>query len=131
MYSSYLDWAKWYLKGAVHINDVLQSVIKSIGLLKTAKLDQMPTLFVDGKYEYTPQDLKQWDAKGAGTTFQKYYSTYTDIASKFGLDPAQKPEVFDIELTRKILGYQPTYSFLNLFQELKEFGKKGPLPSQY
>lgn len=131
VYTSYLDWAKWYWKGAVHINDVLQSVIKSIDLLKTGKLDQMPALFVDGKYEYTPQDLEQWDAKGAGTTFQKYYSAYIAVAMKFGLDPAQKPEVFDIEPTRKILGYQPTYSFLDLLNELNEFGEKGPQPPQY
>jgi len=131
VYSSYFDWAKWYWKGAVHINDVLQSVIKSIDLLKTGKLELMPTLFIDGKYEYTPQDIEQWDANGAGTTFQKYYSTYTDIALKFGLDPALKPEVFDIEPTRKILGYQPTYSFLDLLHELKEFGEKGPQPPQY
>jgi len=131
VYSTYLDWAKWYWKGAVHINDVLQAVIKSIDLLKTGKLEQMPTLFVDGKYEYTPDDLEQWDAEGAGTSFQKYYSTYTDIALKFGLDPAQKPETFDNEPTRKVLGYQPTYSFLNLLQELKESGEKGPLPPQY
>ena len=131
VYRSYLDWAKWYWKGAVHINDVLQSVIKSIDLLKTGNLDQMPVLFVDGKYEYTPQDIEHWNAKDAGATFQKYYSAYTDVAMKFGLDPAQKPEVFDIEPTHKILGYEPTYSFLNLLQELKEFVEKGPLPPQY
>lgn len=131
VYSSYLDWAKWYWKGAVHIDDVLQAVIKSIDLQKTDNPDQFPTLFVDGKYEYTPKDLEQWDVKGAGTSFQKYYSTYTDIALKFGLDPAQKPEVFDIEPARKILGYEPTYSFLNLLQELKIFGEKGPLLPQY
>jgi nucleoside-diphosphate-sugar epimerase len=131
VYPSFLEWVKWYWKGAVHINDVLQAVIKSINLLKTGGLDQMPTLFVDGKYEYTPQDLEHWDAEGVGTTFQKYYSTYSDIALKFGLNPAQKPEVFNIEPTRTILGYQPTYSFLNLLQELKEFGEKGPLPPQY
>ena len=130
VYASFFDWAKWYWKGAVHINDVLQSVMKSIDLLKTCKLDHMPTLFVDGKYEYTPRDLEDWDAKGAGTSFQKYYSTYTDIAHKFGLDPAQKPEVFDIEPTRKIIGYEPAYSFMNLLQELKEFGEKSPLPPQ-
>jgi UDP-glucose 4-epimerase len=131
VYASYLDWAKWYWKGAVHINDVLQSVIKSIDLLKLGKLDQMPTLFVDGKYEYTSNDLEQWDKKGAGTSFQKYYSTYTEIAQIFGLDPAQKPEVFDIEPTRKILGYEPAYSFMNLLQELKENCGNNPQPPQF
>jgi nucleoside-diphosphate-sugar epimerase len=131
VYSSYVEWAKWYWKGAVHINDVLQAVIKSIDLLKTDSLDQMPALFVDGKYEYTPNDLEHWDAKGPGTSFQKYYSAYTDLALKFNLDPTQKPEVFDIEPTRMALNYEPTFSFMDLLQELKEFGEKGPHPPQF
>jgi nucleoside-diphosphate-sugar epimerase len=128
VYASFADFAKWYWKGAVHINDVAQAVIKSIDLLATGVLESNLTLFVDGKYEYTPHDLQNWDADGIGTTFDKVYAPYADVAARFGLDPAQKPEVFDTEPTRKWLGYEPTYSPLNLLQELNVFGIDGPPP---
>ncbi len=33
VYKSYIEWVKWYWKGAVHINDVAQAVILGIDLL--------------------------------------------------------------------------------------------------
>jgi nucleoside-diphosphate-sugar epimerase len=125
-YSSYLDWAKWYWKGAVHIRDVAQAVLKSIDLLAEKNLGENPVLYVDGKYEYTPQDLENWDAEGPGSSFRKYYAQYEELAQKYGLDPTLEPEVFDIEPTRQWLGYEPTYSFMNLLEELAEYGEKGP-----
>jgi nucleoside-diphosphate-sugar epimerase len=131
IYKSYLDWAKWYWKGAVHINDVLQATLKAIDYLKGNSLLQTPTLFIDGKYEYSSEDLEHWDVNGAGTTFNKYYAAYADIVAKYGLDPAQKPETFDIAPAKKLLGYQPTYSFMNLLLDLKTFAEKGPLPPNF
>jgi nucleoside-diphosphate-sugar epimerase len=128
VYASFADFAKWYWKGAVHINDVAQAVIKSIDLLADGVLESNLTLFVDGKYEYTPHDLQNWDANGTGTTFHKVYAPYADVADRFGLDPAQKPEVFDTGPTRKWLGYEPTYSPMNLLQELNVYGIDGPPP---
>jgi UDP-glucose 4-epimerase len=125
-YDSFLDWAKWYWKGAVHIRDVAQSVMKSIDVLAEKNLGENPVLYVDGKYEYTPQDLENWDAGGPGSSFRKYYAQYEELAKRYGLDPASEPEVFDIEPTRQWLGYEPTYSFLNLLEELAEYGEKGP-----
>ncbi|MBI9045133.1 MAG: NAD(P)-dependent oxidoreductase [Anaerolineaceae bacterium] len=126
VYPSFAEFAKWYWKGAVHIVDVVQSVIKSLDLLAKGKLESCLTLFVDGKYEYTPHDLQNWDADGAGSTFQKIYAPFSETASRFELDKTQKPDVFDIEPTRKWLGYEPTYSPLNLLQDLEAYGEKGP-----
>ncbi len=126
IYSSFVEWAQWYWKGAVHINDVLQAVNKSIDVLKANTIAEMPVLFVDGKYEYTDEDLRNWDEKGNGTTFNQYYASYLAVAKKYELDPTLKPTVFDIKQTRYVLGYEPTYSFLNLLQELERFGAAGP-----
>ncbi len=126
IYSSFAEWAQWYWKGAVHIDDVLRSVMKGIRLLQLHTFHEMPVLYVDGKYEYTDDDLRNWDEKGSGTTFNKYYASYVPVAKKYELDPALKPTVFDIKPTCQILGYEPTYSFLDLLQELEHFGAEGP-----
>ena len=125
-YQSFDGFAQWYLKGAVHILDVLQAVTKSVALLKRESLAEVPVMYVDGAYEYTPDDLANWDAQGPGSTFRKYYGEYEDLAQQYNLDVAAKPDVFDIANTREILGYQPSYSFKDLLADLAEYGPKGP-----
>ena len=126
IYTSYVEWAKWFWGGAVHINDVTQGVMQSIDLLKRQTLDENPVLTLDGAYDYTDADLAHWDAEGAGSTFRRYYPDYYDMVVNYGLDPAQKPTKLDISATQHWLGYNPTYSLRNLLQELAQYGEAGP-----
>ena len=129
VYDTFLDWAKWFSKGAVHISDVAQSVIKSIELLKEKQYEfnNSPLcLTVDGAYEYSQEDLDNWDKEGPGATFKKYYSQFYDLAESFGLEPNRKPKVLDISKTKEILNYRPLYSMKTLLMELKRFGANGP-----
>ncbi len=126
VYNSYVEWAKWFWGGAVHIDDVTQAVIQSIKLLSSTPLSEHLILTLDGAYDYSDQDLENWDAESAGSTFRKYYPDYYDLVIGHGLDPAQKPEKRDIADTQRWLGYQPTYGLRNLLKELAEYGEKGP-----
>ncbi len=126
VYSSYVEWAKWFWGGAVHINDVTQGVMQSIKLLASKTLDEHLVLPLDGAYEYTDADLEGWDAEGTGSTFRKYYPQYVDLVLGYGLDPAIKPTRYDIRDTQQWLGYKPTYSLGNLLQELEQYGESGP-----
>ena len=129
VYSQFIDWAKWFAKGAVHISDVAQSVIKSIELLIEGahEFENAPlTLTVDGAYEYSEEDLAAWDKDGPGSTFRKYYGQFYDLAVESGLDPALKPSILDISKTREVLNYRPLYSMKTLLLELKMYGLAGP-----
>ena len=126
VYPSFVDWAKWFWGGAVHINDVAQSVMQGIHLLSTSSLPQHLVLPVDGAYEYTPNDLENWDEAGSGATFKKYYEKYFDVAIQHGLNPAAKPTIQDISETKKWLGYEPRYSLMSLLEDLAKYGKAGP-----
>lgn len=126
VYSSFVEWAKWFWKGAVHINDVAQAVLQSIDLLTSTSLSKHIILPVDGAYEYTDKDLVNWDQFGPGSTFKKYYAQYYDLAIRYGLDPTMKPTKQNISETQKWLGYAPQYSLKNLLEELSVFGEKGP-----
>ncbi len=131
VYSSFVEWAKWFWPGAVHIDDVNQAVVKAVDLLAQQSLTAPLTLDVDGAYEYTDEDFDNWDANGPGTTFRKYYPEYYDLALSYGLNPAQKPKKLDISKTRLWLGYEPQYSLRNLLMELDQFGEKGPPPPTF
>ena len=126
VYASYSDWARWFWKGAVHIDDVAAAVILSLQLFSRQHLGQQLLLTLDSAYEYTDADLDHWDAGGAGSTFKKYYAEYYDLAFSYGLDPALKPTKLDISETVRWLGYKPSYSLASLLSELAAYGDNGP-----
>ncbi len=126
VYANYSDWARWFWKGAVHIDDVAAAVILSMNLISGQQLGQQLVLTLDSAYEYTDADLDHWDADGAGSTFKKYYSEYYDLALSCGLDPALKPTKLDISETVRWLEYNPSYSLASLLSELAAYGDSGP-----
>jgi nucleoside-diphosphate-sugar epimerase len=126
VYARYSDWARWFWKGAVHIDDVAAAVILSLDLISRQRLTQQLILTLDSAYEYTDADLDHWDAGGAGSTFKKYYPEYYDLALSYGLDPALKPTRLDISETVRWLAYKPSYSLASLLSELAAYGDVGP-----
>jgi UDP-glucose 4-epimerase len=126
VYANYLEWVRWFWKGAVHIDDVATAVMLSLDLLSRRPVDGHPVLTLDGGYEYTDADLAHWDADGAGSTFRKYFPEYYDLVRSCGLDPALKPNKLDISETVRWLGYKPSFGMTHLLAELAEYGDKGP-----
>jgi nucleoside-diphosphate-sugar epimerase len=126
VYANYSDWARWYCKGAVHVDDVAAAVMLSLDLVSRQSVSDQPILTLDGAYEYTDADLEQWDADGPGSTFRKYYPAYYELALSHGLDPAVKPNRLDISETIRWLGYKPSYSLGRVLSELAAFGDAGP-----
>lgn len=126
VYAKYSDWARWFWRGAVHIDDVASAVMRSVAVISSRRLKRRLTLTIDGAYEYNNDDLDRWDAEGPGTTFRKYYAEYYELALSYGLDPALKPRRLDISETVRWLGYQPSYSLARLLSELAAYGDSGP-----
>jgi nucleoside-diphosphate-sugar epimerase len=126
VYTRYSEWARWFWKGAVHIDDVAAAVILGLDLISRRQPGQQLVLTLDSAYEYTEADLAHWDADGPGSTFRKYYPEYYDLALSYGLDPALKPTRLDISETVRWLGYKPSYSLATLLSELAAYGDSGP-----
>jgi nucleoside-diphosphate-sugar epimerase len=133
VYEDYIEWARWFWSGAVHINDVSQAVCKSVEKLSSPEVREHPlvkplTLVIDGAYEYNDEELANWDAEGPGTTFQRHYAQYYNLALENGLYPAEKPHKLDSREAVEAIGYQPQFSLRSLLEELERFGKDGPPP---
>ena len=126
VYTKFSDWAQWFWRGAVHIDDVASAVMLGVDLISRRRLKEHLILTLDSAYEYTDADLDRWDADGAGSTFRKHYSEYYDLALSYGLDPALKPNRLDISETVRWLGYNPSYSLACLLLELAAYGDSGP-----
>ena len=126
VYVNYSDWARWFWKGAVHIDDVASAVVLGLDLIFQQHLGRQLVLTLDGAYEYTDADLAHWDTDGPGSTFKQYYSKYYDLALSYGLDPTLKPTKLDISETVRWLGYKPSYSLATLLSDLATYGDSGP-----
>ena len=122
VYKTFADWANWYMRGAVHIDDVAAATMLATEYVRTNKLaPDVPLLPLDGAYEYTAEDLETWDATGEGSTFIKHYGQQAfDLLTANGINPAKKPKVLDISETREILDYKPAYSLKSLIAEVKQ-----------
>jgi nucleoside-diphosphate-sugar epimerase len=128
VYTNYVEWARWFWRGAVHIDDVASAVMQSLDLISRQQLNQRLTLTLDSAYEYSDADLENWDADGAGSTFKRHYPEFFEAACRYGLDPAAKPTKLDISETVRWLDYRPGYSLRNLLAELATYGEAGPPP---
>jgi nucleoside-diphosphate-sugar epimerase len=126
VYASFVEWAQWFWRGAVHIDDVVQAVLRSLDVLQAHLLEAPLTLVVDGAYEYTDDDLAHWDADGPGSTFRKYYAPYEALARQHGLQPEERPFKYDISEAQQWLGYAPGYGLRHLLEELARYGPDGP-----
>lgn len=123
VYTNFAEWAEWFSRGAVHITDVRDAVLCGIDYLKNNDgfSPKAPAFTIDGAYEFSAEDMENWDAQGPGTTMEKYYPGAGDLLRKHGIDPARKPKVLDITETRQVLGYNPQYSLKNMLDELKRY----------
>jgi nucleoside-diphosphate-sugar epimerase len=57
VYANYSDWARWFCKGAVHIDDVAAAVLLSLDLISRQQIGRQLILALDSAYEYTNGDL--------------------------------------------------------------------------
>lgn len=125
-YAGYMDWVRWFWRGAVHIDDVATAVMLAVDRLCDTTVAGHPPLPLDAAYDYTDDDLAHWDAGGPGSTFRKYYPQHYDLALSLGLDPAIRPNKLDISATILWLGYRPSYGLAQLLEDLAIYGGKGP-----
>lgn len=126
VYDNFIEWAAWFWKGAVHVDDVKQATILAIDHLKNNG-DVVPELPIDGAYEFTQDDLKHWDEHGPGSTFKRVYGEDAHaLAVQHGLDPTRPPKILGHADAEKYLGYAPRYSLKNLLEDLRKYGESGP-----
>lgn len=123
VYATFPEWAAWFARGAVHITDVVQAVLCALDLLRAGLPQPAPVYAVDGAYDFSADDLANWDAAGPGSTFRKSYPEDEELLRKHGLDPARKPKVLDIPDAERLPGYVPRYSLCNMLAELREYDR--------
>ncbi len=114
VYANFGQWAEWFWKGAVHINDVSDAVVKAIDALPTIGAEHLK-LTIDGKCEFSPQELEDWNESSFRNRFGEHSH---QLFQKFGLNPANKPRILGYADAERIIGYEPTYGVAELLDDL-------------
>jgi nucleoside-diphosphate-sugar epimerase len=130
VYADFLEWANWFWKGAVHVDDVAIALLGALEWLHSAPSNSYEAVTVDGRYEYSARDLAVWNNDGPGSSFRRHYARYYDLALRYELPIDLPPVVLGSEKARALFGYEPTYSLENLLQDLERFGRSGPPPPE-
>jgi len=121
-YTNYIEWARWFWKGAVHISDVMKAVCCAIRWLQQQVEPPYLALPVDGAYDYSDEQLRNWRPE----YFQMTYPGFLELVLSYELDPFLQPTKLDISQTVQTLGYKPAFGLRNVLLELQEFGIQGP-----
>ena len=120
VYSSFIEWANWFVKGAVHIDDFARAVLLALAYLADPAKPTPLVTDIDGAYDYTAAQLANWDADGPGSTFRATYPDHAALAETAGLDISRRPDILPRTEAQTRLGYEPRYSLANLLAELAE-----------
>ena len=120
IYPKFADWAKWFWKGAVHIDDVAQATLLGVDFVQS-QVTEHAAVTIDGACEFGADELAAWDMAGAGSTFKNRFGddAYKLFVSN-GLDPAKKPKMLGYAAAEKLLGYKPAYGIAALIKELSQ-----------
>jgi len=110
-YNNYIDFANWFLSGAVHIQDVVNTVKHCINKpnQKSHKI-----LLVDGKSDYTEQELSNWKKE---IFIEKYKKDFNEEISLLNI---VKPS-YTLDHNNII---SPSIGISEVLKDLKEYNRR-------
>jgi nucleoside-diphosphate-sugar epimerase len=118
VYPSFLDWARWFARGAVHIDDVVRAVLNAVDYVGTQSTAVFESIEIDGKHDLTPEDISYWRAHGWQEFLRHRFPHVVSDLLKIDFSPTEPPTYKSLERARSILGYHPTYGFEELINEI-------------
>lgn len=120
VYPSKLDWAHWFARGAVHIDDVTQATLKGAQFLFEHDGPFFDLLEIDGKHDLTEEEKDQWRREGARTFLRKRFEHAAAAINEGGFSPEEPPSYKDIGKAQQLIGYAPSYGYAELLKEIAE-----------
>ena len=123
VYSSIEEWAQWFTRGAVHIDDVAQACLLSCHLLGKSDEQIFKILTLDGKRELSERELKEWTTKGGKEILSARFPAHRDLLMNSSFIPTEPPTYKDNSRARAILGYEPRYGLGEMLAEITESKK--------
>lgn len=118
VYSSYLEWAKWFAKGAIHIDDVAQALNRAVQYLFGSETVLFDSVEIDGKHDLNNEDIARWEKEGWSAFLQSRFPQYVDQLSRIDFAPNTPPTYKDNSKAHALIGYVPDFGFEEMLKGL-------------
>lgn len=118
VYRSKEEWASWFARGAVHINDVADAVVQSCSVLLNGDEPFHEVIELDGKHDFSEADRALWSSIGTKAFLSQRYPHYRGVIERASFLPEAPPSYKDTTKAEGLIGYQPRYGYGELLAEL-------------
>lgn len=125
VYTSKAEWAKWFARGAIHINDVAESVLLACQTLLRSERLFFESLALDGKQDLSEDDRGRWSNVGGKVLLKEKFPSLESLIDSADFIPTDPPTYKDISRAREILGFEPRYGLRELLTEMSDDGMIG------
>ena len=118
VYQNITEWAAWFARGAIHIDDVAQGCLLGCQFLKTKMEPFFDTLTLDGKRDLSDAELADWKTKGGKEVLANHFPRYRELIMSGSFIPPQPPTYKDISKARDLLGFVPQYGLGEMLEDV-------------
>ena len=123
VYSSKAEWAAWFARGAVHIDDVASAVLLACDKVCEDEQPLFDVIELDGKHDFDEAERAVWGREGTGPFLTKRFPALVDQVREATYLPDAPPSYKDLSKARAILGYEPTYGYEEMLLEVGGVGE--------
>lgn len=120
VYRSKRDWAAWFARGGVHIDDVATSVMLAYNKIRDLKSPFFEVVEIDGKHDFDADDTKEWRRQGTKLFLTKRFPALSQTILGATFLPEEPPTYKDISKARTLLGYTPSYGYEEMLREIAQ-----------
>jgi nucleoside-diphosphate-sugar epimerase len=118
VYKSKAEWAAWFARGAVHIEDVTTAVVSACQKVLEVDKAWFEAIELDGRHDFDELEKGEWREQGRipflVNRFPGLASTIVDTTFL----PSEPPSYKDLTKARDLLAYEPRYGYEEMLREL-------------
>ena len=118
VYKNITEWAAWFTRGAIHIDDVAQSCLLGCHFLRAKSDSFFEALILDGKRDLSDEDLADWKNKGGKAVLANHFPHYRELIMNCSFIPTEPPTYRDNSQATELLGFRPRYGLGEMLEDV-------------
>lgn len=119
VYSSKAEWASWFARGAMHVDDVAAAAIGACRKVLSVETPLFEAIELDGKQDFNSTERDVWMEQGREAFLVKRFPELSDTIRRSSFLPDAPPAYKDLTKAKELLGYSPTFGYEEMLNELR------------
>jgi nucleoside-diphosphate-sugar epimerase len=119
VYSSKAEWASWFARGAIHVDDVAAATVCACRKVLSIDTPFFESVELDGKQDFDAADRDAWLSQGREAFLVGRFPELSDTIRNSSFLPDAPPTYKDLTKAKDLLGYLPTFGYEEMLHELR------------